>query len=85
MGEQMCFCDLAPSATKPLGTALKLFRDEFERHIAEGRCSYRGRGPSAGTPIAAGGPLAGTSPAAGAGPKPRPAGGLPGLAPNRER
>ncbi len=41
MGEQMCFCDLAPSATKPLGTALKLFRDEFERHIDEGRCSYR--------------------------------------------
>jgi hypothetical protein len=23
------------------GTALKLFRDEFERHIDEGRCSYR--------------------------------------------
>jgi NADH-quinone oxidoreductase subunit F len=40
MGEEMCFCDLAPSATKPLGTALKLFRDEFERHIGEGRCGY---------------------------------------------
>ena len=41
MGEQMCFCDLAPSATKALGTALKLFRDDFERHIHEHRCSYR--------------------------------------------
>jgi NADH-quinone oxidoreductase subunit F len=41
MGEQMCFCDLAPSATKALGTALKLFRDEFERHIDEHHCSYR--------------------------------------------
>jgi NADH-quinone oxidoreductase subunit F len=44
MGEEMCFCDLAPSATKPLGTALKLFRDEFERHIGEGRCGYRANG-----------------------------------------
>ena len=41
MSEEKCFCDLAPSATKPLGTALQLFRDEFERHIEEGRCGYR--------------------------------------------
>jgi NADH-quinone oxidoreductase subunit F len=48
MGEDMCFCDLAPSATKPLGTALKLFRDDFERHIREGRCSYGPVGQPAG-------------------------------------
>ena len=44
LGEDKCFCDLGPSATKPLGTALKLFRDDFVRHIDEGRCHYRGPG-----------------------------------------
>jgi NADH-quinone oxidoreductase subunit F len=48
MGEEMCFCDLAPSATRPLGTALKLFRDEFERHISEGGCSHGPVGQPAG-------------------------------------
>ena len=87
MGEEMCFCDLAPSATKPLGTALKLFRDDFERHIAEGRCSYRHGAPAAGASPAgarpsAAGPQAGGRPAP-APPAPRRPGGLPGLAPER--
>ena len=30
-----CFCDHAPGAIKPLGSALELFRDDFERHIDE--------------------------------------------------
>ena len=34
------FCALAPGAMEPLGSALRLFREDFERHIAEGRCSY---------------------------------------------
>jgi NADH-quinone oxidoreductase subunit F len=87
MGEQMCFCDLAPSATKALGTALKLFRGEFERHIEEGRCSYRERGPITGAGSAAGGRPAGSGTATGdrrPGPGPA-AGGLPGLAPDRVR
>ena len=87
MGEQMCFCDLAPSATKALGTALKLFRGEFERHIEEGRCSYRERGPITGAGSAAGGRPAGSGTANGdrrPGPGPA-AGGLPGLAPDRVR
>jgi len=86
MGEEMCFCDLAPSATKPLGTALKLFRDDFEQHIAEGRCGYRHHGPAAGPAAAqrpaAEGPQGGGRPAP---PAPRRPGGLPGLAPERAR
>jgi len=89
MGEEMCFCDLAPSATKPLRTALKLFRDDFERHIAEGRCSYHRERP-AGGPSPAGARPAGAGPQGGrpspaAPPAPRRPGGLPGLAPERAR
>ena len=32
------FCALAPGAIEPLQSALKYFRDDFERHIDEGRC-----------------------------------------------
>jgi NADH-quinone oxidoreductase subunit F len=35
------FCALAPGAMEPLGSALKLFREDFERHIREGRCPWR--------------------------------------------
>ena len=32
------FCALAPGAVEPLQSALKYFRDDFERHIREQRC-----------------------------------------------
>jgi NADH-quinone oxidoreductase subunit F len=35
------FCALAPGAAGPLNTALKYFRDDFERHIREHRCPWR--------------------------------------------
>jgi NADH-quinone oxidoreductase subunit F len=35
------FCALAPGAADPLGTALKYFRGEFDRHISEHRCPWR--------------------------------------------
>jgi NADH-quinone oxidoreductase subunit F len=34
------FCALAPGAVEPLQSALKYFRDDFERHIDEGRCPW---------------------------------------------
>jgi NADH-quinone oxidoreductase subunit F len=40
MGPDRTFCDLAPGAMQPLESALRLFREDFERHIAEGGCSY---------------------------------------------
>jgi NADH-quinone oxidoreductase subunit F len=38
----MTFCALAPGAIEPLQTALAHFGEDFERHIAEGRCPWRG-------------------------------------------
>ena len=35
------FCALAPGAAEPLQSGLKYFRDEFDRHIREHRCSWR--------------------------------------------
>ena len=35
------FCALAPGAMEPLGSALKFFREDFERHIRESRCPWR--------------------------------------------
>jgi NADH-quinone oxidoreductase subunit F len=35
------FCALAPGAVEPLQSALKYFREDFERHIREGRCPWR--------------------------------------------
>ena len=35
------FCALAPGAMEPLQSALKYFRDDFERHIREHRCPWR--------------------------------------------
>ncbi len=34
------FCALAPGAMDPLQSALKYFREDFDRHIREGGCSY---------------------------------------------
>ena len=34
------FCDLAPSAMVPLGSALRHFRAEFEQHVTEKRCPW---------------------------------------------
>jgi NADH-quinone oxidoreductase subunit F len=34
------FCGLAPGAMAPLQSALKYFRDDFERHIGLGRCPW---------------------------------------------
>jgi NADH-quinone oxidoreductase subunit F len=35
------FCALAPGAAEPVQSALKFFRDDFERHIREQRCPWR--------------------------------------------
>jgi len=41
MGPGKTFCALAPGATAPLGSALRHFREDFERHVDEQRCPYR--------------------------------------------
>lgn len=35
------YCALAPGAAEPLASALRFFRDDFERHIREKRCPWR--------------------------------------------
>ena len=40
LGPGNTFCALAPGAVEPLQSALKYFRDEFERHIAAASCPY---------------------------------------------
>ena len=35
------FCALAPGAAEPLQSALKYFREDFERHIREGTLTFR--------------------------------------------
>ena len=35
------FCALAPGAAEPLQSALKYFREDFERHIREQRCPWQ--------------------------------------------
>jgi NADH-quinone oxidoreductase subunit F len=35
------FCALAPGAAEPLQSALKYFREDFERHVKEKRCPWR--------------------------------------------
>ncbi len=37
------FCALAPGAIEPLQSALKYFRQDFQRHLDEGRCPWRDR------------------------------------------
>jgi NADH-quinone oxidoreductase subunit F len=41
LGPGRTFCALAPGAMEPLQSALKYFRDDFERHIKEKRCPWR--------------------------------------------
>ncbi len=41
LGPGKTFCALAPGATAPLGSGLRYFREDFERHISEQRCPYR--------------------------------------------
>ena len=41
LGPGLTFCALAPGAMAPLGSALKYFRDDFERHIRGKHCPWR--------------------------------------------
>jgi NADH-quinone oxidoreductase subunit F len=41
LGPGHTFCALAPGAVEPLQSALKYFREDFERHIREGHCPWR--------------------------------------------
>ena len=41
LGPGNTFCALAPGAMEPLQSALKYFREDFERHIREQRCPWR--------------------------------------------
>ncbi|MEW6112790.1 MAG: NADH-quinone oxidoreductase subunit NuoF [Thermodesulfobacteriota bacterium] len=41
LGPGNTFCPLAPGAVEPLQSALKYFREDFERHIREKRCPWR--------------------------------------------
>lgn len=42
LGPGNTFCALAPGAVEPLQSALKFYRDDFERHIKEKRCPWNG-------------------------------------------
>ena len=41
-------CALAPGAMEPLQSALKYFREDFDRHISAGKCPYQPGGSDAG-------------------------------------
>jgi NADH-quinone oxidoreductase subunit F len=41
LGPGHTFCAFAPGAVEPLQSALKYFREDFERHIHEKRCPWR--------------------------------------------
>jgi NADH-quinone oxidoreductase subunit F len=41
LGPGNTFCALAPGAVEPLQSALKYFREDFERHIKEQRCPWK--------------------------------------------
>jgi NADH-quinone oxidoreductase subunit F len=41
LGPGNTFCALAPGAVEPLQSALKYFRDDFERHIQEKKCPWK--------------------------------------------
>ena len=41
LGPGLTFCAHAPGAMEPLGSALKCFRDDFERHLRAKRCPWR--------------------------------------------
>jgi NADH-quinone oxidoreductase subunit F len=41
LGPGNTFCAFAPGAMEPLQSALKYFRDDFEKHIQDKQCTYR--------------------------------------------
>ncbi len=41
LGPGYTFCAHAPGAAEPLQSALRIFRDDFERHITQRRCPWR--------------------------------------------
>jgi len=41
LGPGNTFCALAPGAVEPLQSALKYFREDFERHVIEKRCPWK--------------------------------------------
>jgi NADH-quinone oxidoreductase subunit F len=41
LGPGNTFCALAPGAVEPLQSALKYFREDFDRHIREKRCPLK--------------------------------------------
>lgn len=41
LGPGHTYCALAPGAVEPLQSALKYFREDFERHIREKRCPWK--------------------------------------------
>jgi len=41
LGPGNTYCALAPGAVEPLQSALKYFREDFERHIREKRCPWK--------------------------------------------
>jgi len=43
LGPGRTFCALAPGAVEPLQSAIKYFREDFDRHIREKRCPWRER------------------------------------------
>lgn len=40
LGPGRTFCALAPGATAPLGSGLRLFADEFAAHVSGAKCPY---------------------------------------------
>ena len=48
------FCALGDGATSPIVSSLKYFRDEFEQHVTEGGCPFRGERALAGVRTGAG-------------------------------
>ncbi len=40
LGPGNTYCALAPGAVEPLQSAIKYFRDDFEKHIREKKCPY---------------------------------------------
>lgn len=53
MGPGRTFCALAPGATAPLGSGLRIFKEDFEAHVRERRCTYRSASAPKAQPIAA--------------------------------
>jgi NADH-quinone oxidoreductase subunit F len=41
MGPGNTFCALAPGAMEPLQSALKYFKEDFERHIRDHKCPWK--------------------------------------------